>query len=101
MSGWWNSTRGYLLIDTGMAGRTSFDALTASLDQSVSPGREIATVVATHIHPDHIGAAPDRCSASGAKLLIHRAEFDYLNADLARARLHWMQAAFTEGGVPR
>ena len=91
---------GYLLIDTGMSGRASFEALEASLARMGVRWPEIATVVATHIHPDHIGAARKVLAASNADLWIDRAEFDYLNTILA-GETPWVLAALTEAGVPR
>lgn len=88
---------GYLLIDTGMAG--AFDALSEALAQLGVEWREIRAVLATHIHPDHIGAAPQVLAASGAELLIHRAEFQYLNS-LLDGDTPWVDRAFTDGGVP-
>jgi glyoxylase-like metal-dependent hydrolase (beta-lactamase superfamily II) len=86
---------GYLLIDTGM----TFAALSPALEQAGVPWREIRTVFATHIHPDHIGSAPLAIEASGAELLMHRAEYEYLNRIL-EGNTHWIELAFTEGGVP-
>lgn len=94
-----NTDDGYLLIDTGMSGRASFEALEAALGHLGVAWPQIRTVVATHIHPDHIGAARKVLSASGARLLMHRAEFAYLNAILA-GETPWVRAALAEGGVP-
>jgi glyoxylase-like metal-dependent hydrolase (beta-lactamase superfamily II) len=91
---------GYLLVDTGMAGSKSFHALESALDECEVHWTDIRTVLATHIHPDHVGCAPRVLASSGAKLLIHRAEFEYLNSILA-GDTPWVDAGFTEGGVPR
>lgn len=87
---------GYLLIDTGM----TFAPLSAALDEAGVRWPEIKTVLATHIHPDHIASAPQIIEASRAKLLMHRAEFDYL-ARILEGNTRWIEQAFTEGGVPR
>ena len=87
---------GYLLIDTGM----TFGPLSKALEELGIGWREVKTVVATHIHPDHIACAPRIVEASGAKLAMHRAEFEYFNQILA-GETYWMDAAFVEGGVPR
>jgi len=35
---------------------------------------DVATVTATHFHPDHLGLAPELCSRSGAPLIMHEHE---------------------------
>jgi glyoxylase-like metal-dependent hydrolase (beta-lactamase superfamily II) len=87
---------GYLLIDTGL----TFGPLSKALGELGIEWPEVKTVVATHIHPDHIACAPKIVEASGAKLAMHRAEFDYFKQILA-GDPYWMEAAFVEGGVPR
>ncbi len=91
---------GYMLVDTGMAGRRSLAALGSALAELGVAWPQIRTVLATHIHPDHIGSAPQVLAESGARFVIHRAEFDYLNSILA-GETPWVDAAFAEGGVPR
>jgi glyoxylase-like metal-dependent hydrolase (beta-lactamase superfamily II) len=91
---------GYMLIDTGMGSDRSFDALSSALDGLGVQWPEIRVVLATHIHPDHIGCAPRVIAASGAKLWLHKAEFAYLNSVLAGESV-WLDTAFTEGGIPR
>lgn len=87
---------GYMLIDTGM----TFGALSAALEKAGVRWPDIRIVAATHIHPDHISSAPLIIEASGARLLMHHAEFDYLNRVL-EGDTRWMEQAFTQGGVPR
>lgn len=91
---------GYLLIDTGMAGTRTVEAFEDALRQLGVRWPQIRTVVATHIHPDHIGLVPWVLYETRAALLIHQAEFDYLNSILA-GEAHWVDAAFVAGGVPR
>lgn len=91
---------GWLLIDTGMSGTKSFAALENALREIAVRWVQIRTVVATHIHPDHIGSAPRVIEASGAKFLIHHAEFEYLQSILA-GETPWVDSAFVAGGVPR
>lgn len=87
---------GYMLIDTGM----TFDALSAALAELGIQWPAIQTVLATHIHPDHIACAPQIIAASGAKLVMHRAESSFLNGMLS-GEPRWMKAAFERSGLPR
>jgi hypothetical protein len=57
---------GYMLIDTGMAGNRSFEALQPALDECGVTWPEIRAVLATHIHPDHVGAVPRVLDVTGA-----------------------------------
>jgi hydroxyacylglutathione hydrolase len=60
------------LVDSGVAGaeRTIF----AYLDQTGRQAGEIATVVLTHAHPDHIGAARAIKQSTGCTVVAHRGE---------------------------
>jgi hydroxyacylglutathione hydrolase len=60
------------LIDTGVAGceRTIFEAIRSA---GIDP-REIALVILTHSHPDHIGAARAIREATGCSIAAHPAE---------------------------
>lgn len=91
---------GYMLIDTGMAGHKSFEALHSALEECGVAWPDIRVVLATHIHPDHVGGMPRVLEVSGAKLYMHRAELAYLNSILA-GETPWVDAAFVAGGVPR
>jgi glyoxylase-like metal-dependent hydrolase (beta-lactamase superfamily II) len=79
------------LIDTGAGDERSTGALS---DQLVTFGyrfEDIAEVLVTHAHPDHVGFAPE-LAASGARILMHPLE------SAAHARAHdrfdpgWLRA---------
>jgi glyoxylase-like metal-dependent hydrolase (beta-lactamase superfamily II) len=91
---------GYLLIDTGMSGTRTVEAMESALRELGVRWPQIRAVVATHIHPDHIGAVPRVLYESRAALLLHQAEFAYLN-NILEGETHWVDAAFVAGGVPR
>jgi glyoxylase-like metal-dependent hydrolase (beta-lactamase superfamily II) len=64
------------LIDTGVAGceRTIFDTIrSAGRDPA-----EIALIVLTHSHPDHIGAAKAIRDATGCSIAAHPAEREWI-----------------------
>lgn len=91
---------GYMLIDAGLNGERSFRLLTEALEAVDVKWTDVRIVFATHIHPDHFGGAPRAVAESGAQLLMHHAEFEFLNAIVGQYS-PWMDVAFTEGGVPR
>jgi len=64
---------GWLAVDAGL-----FDAATCAIWRQVQdrlPGNGITTVLATHWHPDHLGAAGWLCEAFGAVLATSESEY--------------------------
>jgi len=70
------SGRGYLLLDTGVPGKS--DVLWEFLrERSIDP-REIRLIVLTHAHFDHAGNAFEVKARTGAELLVHKCEIEAL-----------------------
>ncbi len=69
---------GFTLVDVGWASAPKLltDAL-EDLDCSVS---DIRRIVLTHAHPDHVKGAAELRSLSGAHVLIHAADADWLRS---------------------
>jgi glyoxylase-like metal-dependent hydrolase (beta-lactamase superfamily II) len=67
--------RGFAVVDPGLPGKKSWQALTDRLDRASIPLRRVHTVVVTHSHPDHFG---------GAGLLAERTGADILTSSLFR-----------------
>lgn len=66
------------IVDPGTAGSDNLAALDAAL-RSIGHGMHaVASVVATHLHPDHLGLAFDVSAASGAPVVLHERERDAL-----------------------
>lgn len=63
--------RGWAVIDPGLAEVASCTALEARLRQAGADVRHVHTVVVTHSHPDHFGAADWVRHRSGADLVAH------------------------------
>lgn len=63
--------RGFALVDPGMPGPISWDALRRKLDLAAIPLRRVHTVVVTHSHPDHFGAAERLARETGAEVVTH------------------------------
>jgi len=64
---------GAALIDPGLPGTATWDAILHRLKQAGLEPRHIHTVFITHSHPDHFGGAVRLHKESGAKIVAHRA----------------------------
>ena len=64
---------GAALIDPGLPGAATWDAIVQRLGQAGLEPRHIHTVFITHSHPDHFGGAVRIHKESGAKIVAHRA----------------------------
>jgi len=73
---------GYALVDTGMNRTETRDAWRAVFRGPLA-GARITRVIATHMHPDHVGLAGWMCAYHDAALLMTRTE--WLTAKLALA----------------
>ena len=86
-----------ILIDTGLKGSQSrIERLLKELDRSP---REITQIILTHCHVDHAGSLAALRELSGAKVVVHRADADYLSKEAPYPKpkvkpLSWMYAAF-------
>ncbi|MEZ5262521.1 MAG: MBL fold metallo-hydrolase [Acidimicrobiia bacterium] len=62
---------GVALVDPGTPDLRSWKVLKARLDEAGLPLKRVHTVVVTHSHPDHYGAAQRIREVSGAELVTH------------------------------
>ena len=94
-------SNGLMLVDCGIAGKTSLAALESSFAALGFDLSSIAKILLTHFHPDHIGLAPAIHRVSSAPILMHRADIARLEfINQATARDSWMQHIVVESGVP-
>lgn len=70
---------GYTLIDCGWGTPDVLVALRAVLDEIGVRIEQIKTVVATHFHTDHYGLAGTLAREAGAKVMMHAADWGYLD----------------------
>ncbi|GGK42066.1 MBL fold metallo-hydrolase [Pilimelia terevasa] len=64
--------RGVILVDTGLPGREA--AVADGLRRIGRRIRDVHTILLTHRHPDHTGAAAALRAASGARVVAHAAD---------------------------
>jgi glyoxylase-like metal-dependent hydrolase (beta-lactamase superfamily II) len=64
---------GAAVIDPGLPGTATWNAIKHRLKQAGLEPRHIHTVFITHSHPDHFGGAVQIHKESGAKIVAHRA----------------------------
>ena len=65
--------RGVAIVDPGLPGPQSWNALKKRLKHAGFRIKDVHTVIVTHSHPDHFGGAGRLARASGAKLITHHA----------------------------
>jgi glyoxylase-like metal-dependent hydrolase (beta-lactamase superfamily II) len=91
---------GYMLIDSGVATAECFEILEAGLTGLGLKWPDVRTLLLTHYHPDHIGHSWKILELSGARLVMHGADVDYLK-ELARANgVPCFAEAMRMAGVP-
>lgn len=87
---------GWTLVDTGIGLPDAQEVWAASLD-----GAEVARILVTHFHPDHVGAAADVAELTGAA--VHQGELDYAQCVLVWGNPEWPDRIaewFRTHGVP-
>ena len=65
--------KGFAVVDPGLPGRDSWDAVVDRLTKAGVPLPRVHTVVVTHSHPDHFGNANRLAEEADADLLTHAA----------------------------
>ena len=64
--------RGIALVDPGLPGRKPWLELVSRLKQAGLPIERVHTVVVTHSHPDHFGAAGHIRQLTGAEIVTQQ-----------------------------
>jgi glyoxylase-like metal-dependent hydrolase (beta-lactamase superfamily II) len=71
-------SKGYLLVDSGWNTDESFTAFHNYLLKHNIGFEDIKQILVTHVHPDHYGMAGHIKQLSGAKIMMHQIEKDYI-----------------------
>lgn len=72
------SDGGIHLIDAGWDSDENLDRLSRGIAEIDATLRDVRSITATHLHPDHLGMADRIRAASGALVAVHRLERDAL-----------------------
>lgn len=59
--------------------RSSFAIRSATVGAVVEAAADVACIVLTHAHPDHVQAAPELRERTGARVLVHTADAAWLS----------------------
>lgn len=86
---------GVAVIDPGLPGVDTWNAIQHRLKQAGLEPRHIHTVLITHSHPDHFGGAVRIAKESGARIVAHRA-FHF--GSPSKKKSHSREHAHVHGG---
>lgn len=92
--------RGATVVDAGMPGRATWQALTRRLRDAGLRVRDVHTVIVTHSHPDHFGCAGTLASEAGAELITERHFHTWLEPKSTRSRAGSSAHGHRHGGGP-
>ena len=94
---------GYTLVDSGWNTPEAFAALEDELRAVNVAFEDITRLLVTHVHPDHYGLAGRIKEVSGAQVIIHQRERDFIRSRYREPEqlLERMAAWLTEHGVPK
>jgi len=100
-SAYWLPDRG-VLIDPGPPGDAVYERLVDGIEERGDAVGDVETVLLTHWHADHVGAAPALAAAADASIAMHERDAPLL-ADYAAARERRVardEATLRNWGVP-
>ncbi len=90
---------GVALVDPGLPGQESWNALMQRMRQAEIPVARVHTAIVTHSHPDHFGGAAQLREESGADVLTHlsfKSNMAETNDDLETAILEMSEDEIIE-----
>ena len=75
---------GWMVVDTGLGLPDAAERWRSELE---GIDGDVARIVVTHFHPDHVGAAADLHALTGAP--VHQGALDYAQCELVWGNPHW------------
>ena len=90
---------GLLLIDTGYGTEEALESLETQLAGIGYTSSDVAAVVLTHAHPDHVGLARAIADRSGATVSLHREDFLFVDESATAARMRSIREWFFSHGM--
>lgn len=79
------------LVDGGIGGDA--DRIVAQLKGAGFDPSEVASIVVTHAHADHVGGVKDLAQKCNAKVIAHREEVPYIEGKESLPARSWVQKA--------
>jgi glyoxylase-like metal-dependent hydrolase (beta-lactamase superfamily II) len=94
---------GYTLVDPGWPSDAAFDSLKAQLNEIGVALADIRRIIVSHAHHDHFGLAARVKQASGAEVLLHRADWEVVKPLIEdpEGAIRDMQRFLAMNGVPQ
>jgi glyoxylase-like metal-dependent hydrolase (beta-lactamase superfamily II) len=90
----------WALIDTGMNSADSIATFKAVLAQVGCAPEHLRQIICTHHHPDHFGTSKTYKELTGARLYLHRAEYERAQVFLPSERPAEAVRFFLAHGIP-
>jgi glyoxylase-like metal-dependent hydrolase (beta-lactamase superfamily II) len=92
---------GWMLVDCGLATADSYRELKRGMEQAGVRLDDIAEILLTHTHPDHVGQARRLLAETGARLSLSLDEQTQLHrAALSSDQPEWLDHVLHQAGVP-
>jgi glyoxylase-like metal-dependent hydrolase (beta-lactamase superfamily II) len=90
----------WALVDTGVNSDDSLAAMEAALAEIGCRPEDIGKIICTHHHPDHFGSSRRYKGLFGAKVYLHRKEFESSKSYAPGKRSEEAIAFFLRHGIP-
>lgn len=99
---------GWVVVDCGLATADTLSQWETSFADALQ-GRPVHTVIVTHLHPDHLGAAGWLCERFDAPLMMSRLEYlaacmalaDDAKGPDAKAEVHYRRQGWNDDDIAR
>ncbi len=90
----------WALVDTGVNSAESIATFEAALKQIGCAPKRLRKLICTHHHPDHFGASKAYAELTGAKVYLHRLEWEGSHSFVPHSRSDAAVQFFIRHGIP-